>query len=304
MKKILVIGSVNMDLVTYVERIPSAGETINGLSFNKIPGGKGANQAVSASLAGCDVSMLAKVGNDSDGEKMEQVLKSYGVKTNFLVDENEPTGVATIIIEKNTGENRIIVVKGANGTLSIDDVKKNINLIAEADIILMQLEIPLSTVAYAASIAHSLNKIVILNPAPAKMLSKELLSNVDYLIPNETELEILTGEISNSEVNIISAYKKLHHIGVKKLIVTLGKKGSLFIDDNKIYPIKPYEVNAIDTTAAGDCFNGVFASCLANGYNDLESLTYASYASSICVTRKGAIPSLPRKDEIFKIETI
>ncbi|MCH5171581.1 MAG: ribokinase [Erysipelotrichales bacterium] len=300
MAKILVIGSANVDFVSYVDKLPKEGETILGDSFSINAGGKGANQAVACAKAGANITFLAKVGQDENGKLLESVLLDNNVKAKLLIDQKNPTGVASIIVDKNTAENRIIVVKGANDNLTIKDIEDNIDLVKEADIIMVQLEIPLDVVNYAVLLGYLAHKTVILNPAPAQELSRETLKHVTYLTPNKTELELLAKMTINSENDLLLALEKIANYGVKNIIVTLGDRGSVLYRHKRMEYIPSYKVNAVDTTGAGDCFNGVFAAGLSMRYSVVDAIKFATKASSICVTRAGAIKAMPSKKEIVK----
>lgn len=296
--KILVVGSINMDLVTYVNLLPKQGETIFGNAFMQNPGGKGANQACAIGLLGGDVTMLGAIGDDSHGKVLKETLKKCNVKPVLKVSKKS-TGCASIIIEEEIHDNRIIVSPGANDDLSVDDIDNNINLIKEADIIVSQLEIPLQTVCHLADQAKIYHKIFILNPAPGKILPDDLLINVTYLTPNETELSLISNIKINDEASFNGACKKLIDKGVSNLLVTLGSKGVYLYNKKEQKLIPAFKVKALDTTAAGDCFNGAFATSLANNYSLSNAILYAQKASSLCVQRKGAIMSLPKKEEIM-----
>ena len=218
--KILVVGSINMDLTTYVDKLPLQGETKFGNSFIQCPGGKGANQAVASSLAGGDVTMLGAIGNDANGISLKNILENKGVKLKLKVDEKVTTGCASILIEEELHDNRIIVVPGANFSLTKEVIDENIDLIKETDIVISQLEIPLKTVEYLGEICKKYQKIFILNPAPGTKLPESLLKNVTYLTPNETELKLITGE-----EDIETSIESLLSLGVEKVLVTLGKSG-------------------------------------------------------------------------------
>ena len=295
--KILVVGSINMDLVTYMPHLPQRGETSFGRDFMKNPGGKGANQACAAALLNADVTMLGAVGSDAFGKELVSCLEKNKVKPKIKIS-SMPTGCATILLEEEVHDNRIIVIPGANYDIKKEDIDKNIDLIKETDIILSQLEIPLDTVEYLSFKAKEYNKTFILNPAPGRELSDHLLSNTDYLTPNETELSLISGNKIKEKDSFRKACSSLLVRGVKKLLVTLGEKGVYLYskEEEELFPA--YQVNAVDTTAAGDCFNGAFAAFLAKGYPLKKAIRYAEKASSIAVTRKGAISSLPKAKEV------
>lgn len=299
MKKILVVGSVNMDLVTSFDVLPKKGETSFGNGFLKNPGGKGANQACAASLLGADVTMIASVGEDEFGKELENTVKGCNVQTKWKKDHSKTTGVATILLDETEHDNRIIVIPGANYSLTKEDIDKNLSLIKEADILLLQLEIPLQTVEYVASLGKKLGKTVILNPAPGKKLPDSLLRNVTYLTPNETELSLVSGIDIDDEASFYQACSFLRDKGVDTLLITLGEKGVFVFNDERKELVPAYKVQPIDTTAAGDCFNGAFARSLAKGYPLLDAIAYAQKASSISIQRKGAIRSLPKEEEVL-----
>ncbi len=298
--KILVIGSINMDLTTYVDVLPVQGETKFGHSFKQNPGGKGANQACACALCGGDVTMLGAVGKDSFGTILKDTLIQCGVKPKLMVDGNVTSGLATILIEEEKHDNRIVVIPGANFSVTEELVKENSDLIDESDIVITQLEIPMDTVMYIGKMCKEKNKTFLLNPAPGVRLNDSLLETVTYLTPNETELSLISGMEIKDEASIRKACFSLLEKGVKNLLVTLGSKGVYFCNREKQKIIPAYKVDAVDTTAAGDCFNGTFAAFLANGYDVEDAIDYAQKASSLCVQRRGAIPSLPRRDEILK----
>ncbi len=295
--KILVVGSINMDMVTYADRIPKRGETAFGRDFIKNPGGKGANQACAAARLGSSVTMLGAVGEDSFGTELEECLQKNGVRP-FLKKVKEPTGCATILIEEENHDNRILVISGANHAVKEEDIDNNISLIKEADIILTQLELPLQTVAHLAKVAEEYKKIFILNPAPGIRLPESLLRSVTYLTPNETELSLVSGIDIKDEASFFQACQALLDKGVNTLLVTLGSRGVYLYSRTENTLIPAYQVDAVDTTAAGDCFNGAFAAYLAKGFEQKKAISYAEKASSLCVQRRGAICSLPKEDEI------
>lgn len=297
--KILVVGSINMDLVTYVNSLPQRGETTFGSTFMQNPGGKGANQACAAALLNGDVTFLGAIGSDDYGKSLQSCLCKCGVKPVLKISKTKPTGCASIIIEEDVHDNRIIVISGANEEIKEHDIDMHLDLLQDADIIIMQLEIPLETVEYVATLAHKMHKTVILNPAPGKKLSDNLLTKVDYLTPNETELALLTDLEVNDEESLAKACDCLLNKGTKNLLITLGSKGVYWCTQDAKKLIPAFRVDAIDTTAAGDCFNGAFATFLSEGYEVEKAILYAQKASSICVQRKGAIASLPRREELM-----
>jgi len=298
MKRILVVGSLNMDFVINADNMPKPGETIFGKDFSLVPGGKGANQAYAIAKLGGKVVMIGGVGTDKYGEMLINNLDSVGVSTEFIkrIPEGD-TGKAFIIVDK-TGENSIVVIRGANFLLDRDWLDKNEHLFNECDAVVLQLEIPLEVVCYAAELAKKKGKTVILDPAPAlQMILDTCLKNVDIIKPNETELATLTGMPVDTQANIIIAASELINRGVGTVIVTMGEKGSLLVRKNyvKYYPAK--KVQAVDTTAAGDCFTASLALMLdKNNYE--EAMCFATKVSALVVTRKGAQSSIPNLREI------
>lgn len=298
-KNILVIGSLNMDFVIEVNKMPLPGETILGKNFTLIPGGKGANQAYAIGKLGGNVSMLGAVGNDEYGKKILENLNSVNVNTNNIIKlEDIQTGSAFINVDKN-GENSIVVVSGANGKITKETIDSNINLIEKADIIVMQLEIPLEVVEYASKLAKQKGKLVILDPAPARPnLSEELLSNIDIIKPNETEIQILSGIEAKANEEIIRAARSLIEKGVDTVIVTLGDKGSILVTKELEKSFDSFNVEVVDTTAAGDSFTAALAKSLLEGKNIEEAIKFGHLVSSIVVTKKGAQTSIPTQKEI------
>ena len=299
MKKIVVIGSINMDLVTVCERAPEGGETLFGTEFFQVPGGKGANQAVTMGKMGCDVTMLGMVGNDIFGKELLSSMKDSGVNVDFVEKTDCSTGIAKIIVEKN-GQNRILVVPGANGCVDREYIDRHMDIIKGCDIVVAQLEIPVDTVEYAFEKAKELGKITILNPAPGRELSAKIIKNSDIIVPNESELGLITGMATDKEEEILKAGKKLMDMEVKSLIVTLGSKGSLYLDNKKVKFCPAYRVNAVDTTAAGDSFIGGLVTKMDKDCDDsiIDAISFATKVSAIAVTRKGAQTSIPTLEEV------
>ncbi len=300
--RVLVIGSMNMDIVVGVDELPKKGETL--MATRQVAysaGGKGGNQAMAAGMAGADTAMLACVGDDDFGSILRKKLESGGVDCSRVrAVKGIPTGQAFISVDSH-GSNNIIVAAGANGEVSRSYIEQQDDLLKASDIVLMQMEIPFETVLYTAKRAHELGKTVILNPAPAPDdLPDGLLSCVDYLTPNETELAKLAGTQGDPEdmAVIEEGAGRILSRGVKQLIVTLGEKGILFVspEEKKVYPT--VKVEAVDTTGAGDCFNGAFAAALAEGKDIPAAVRFANAAASISVTRKGAQDAMPSREEI------
>ena len=299
MKKILVIGSLNLDMVVNVDHTPATGETILSNNMEMIPGGKGANQACAAGYLGADITMLGAVGCDMYADIQMASLGSAGVYTSRIIKRTETTTGTALITVNSDGDNCIVVVSGANATLSCSDIDDNIDLLKEADLIIFQLEIPLETVCYGAKKAKALGKTVILDPAPVpKEFPKELYRYVDIIKPNETELRMLTG-IDRIESHLPEASRQLRSQGVKNILVTLGEKG-VYVDSEEagICRIPAIPVDAIDTTAAGDSFTAALAVMLAEGKSLQEAAVFANYVSAIVVTRKGAQSSIPTLQEV------
>ncbi|HBJ80236.1 MULTISPECIES: ribokinase [Fusobacterium] len=296
MKKVVVAGSINMDLVTVCERAPKGGETLFGKEFFQVPGGKGANQAVAIGKLGTQVTMLGKIGNDSFGKDLVASMKNSGVNTEYIENSASSTGIAKIIVEAN-GQNRILVVSGANMDVDRAYIDRHIDVINDSDILVTQLEIPIDTVEYVLKKAKEAGKITILNPAPAAQLNDEIIKNSDIIIPNESELGIITGMPANTLNEIEAAAQKLLNMGVKELIVTLGSQGSLHLNKKGSTLHSAYKVNAVDTTAAGDSFIGGLVKNIQDDNLD-EAIEFATKVSAITVTRKGAQISIPTIEEV------
>ncbi|RPH59912.1 MAG: ribokinase [Chloroflexi bacterium] len=297
--KIVVVGSLNMDLVVRMPKIPRPGETLLGGVFKTFPGGKGANQAVAAARLGAHVTMIGCVGDDAFGEEMRAALTAEGIDTtHVLVHPQTATGVALIQVDAQ-GQNSIAVASGANFCLTGADVEKAMQTIGEFEALVMPLETPLETIYAAARIASRQGAKVLLNPAPAQVLEKDLLELVDVLLPNEYEVTLMTGVQSQSPADIRCAAEKLLSLGTKNLIVTLGGQGSaLFNASGQETLIPACPAQAVDTTAAGDCFVGALAVALCERKSLPAAAEFASAAAAISVTRAGAQPSLPYRNEV------
>ncbi|MCX7918448.1 MAG: ribokinase [bacterium] len=297
---IVVVGSSNTDMVVKTPRIPVKGETILGREFIMVPGGKGANQAVAASRLGAQVTFIARVGNDIFGDSSLSNFIANRINTRYIQrDPETPSGVALIFVDEH-GENVIVVAPGSNAKLSPDDVQQAEAIIRTAAVILLQLEIPIATVEYTVSLAQSYNVPVILNPAPATTLSPNLLHEITYLTPNETEASILSGIKVNDTSTAETAGKKLIELGVETVIVTLGAAGALVVTAETTKLIPAPKVTAVDTTAAGDAFNGGLAVALATGKSLLEAVQFANYVGALSVTKMGAQPSMPTYDDVMR----
>lgn len=298
MGKIVVIGSTNTDMVVKSRKIPSPGETILGGTFLMNPGGKGANQAVAAARLNGNVTFVTKLGNDLFGEQAKHIFDFEGIDTKYIVkDPKNPSGIALIMVDQD-GENCIVVAPGSNGTLSAYDIAEEVYGNDPSDVFLMQLEVPVSTVEFVAQKVFERNNRVILNPAPARQLSDDLLTCIDIITPNEVEAEILTGIKVIDAASAEEAAEKLMSTGVRNVIITMGAAGAFLLTDkvSKLIPVVP--VRAVDTTAAGDVFNGALAVAISEGKDLEEAVVFANKAASISVTRMGAQASAPYRKEI------
>jgi ribokinase len=285
-------------MVIKAEKFPLPGETILGGKFFMFPGGKGANQAVAASRLGGDTTFIAKVGNDIFGKQALQQFKKEGINSTYIVSDPEnPSGVALITVDAK-GENTIVVAQGSNAALTIDDVNKAEKLFDDHEIILMQLEIPIQTVMHAALLATKRGKKVILNPAPAMPLPQQLLQALYIITPNKAETEALSGTEITEERSIVEAAKKIKEKGVENVVVTLGSQGAFIYNNDGGRFIKAPIVLAVDTTAAGDVFNGALAVGLSENLKLDEAVDFANRAAAISVTRMGAQASAPFRKEI------
>jgi len=297
---ILVVGSSNTDMIIKVPRIPKPGETILGGKFSKVAGGKGANQAVAAARSGGDVTFVARVGQDMFGDNAIQGFEENCIVTDHVFrDPEAPSGVAEIFVSED-GENSIAVAPGANSNLSPQDIAKSEDAINSADILLMQLEIPLETVQAAADLAYKKGATIILNPAPATDLPNELLEKLTILTPNESEAELLTGIKVVDQASAEKAAKKLQNMGVQKVIITMGKAGAYVLSDGFSGIVSGYQVDAVDTTAAGDVFNGALSVAIAQDKPLNEAVKFANAAAALSVQKLGAQPSAPNRAEIDK----
>lgn len=305
---VLIIGSSNMDLNIYSQRLPKPGETVTGGIFKQFLGGKGANQAVAAVRSGANIIFIGKIGKDVFGDQMLSRLTKEGVNTSYIIrDPQQASGVAFIIIDEN-GDNMISVAPGANFHLNKSDISKNADIIKNAKVIVVQMEIPIDTIEEIYNIASQGDVIKILNPAPLKSIPLNILKNIDIIIPNEGELFRLHSLLElkelmgNEKEKIISASQDIVSLGVKVVITTLGNKGSLIYngETDEIIEVPAFKVNAVDTVGAGDCFNGVLACQLCKSETIITAVKYATAAASIAVTRKGAQDSMPYINEIIE----
>jgi ribokinase len=299
MKKIVVLGSMNMDLTILTNPFPEKGETVTGSDYAQIPGGKGANQAVAAGRMGSDISFISACGKDQFGDTLLSEISKSNVDTFNVMRKETHTGIA-LIVRESDGDNRIIIASGANRQIKTADIENVKTIIEKADILLLQLEIPIETVEYAAEFAKESGTIVILDPAPAVKLSDKLLSNIDFLLPNEHELNLVIGSGSGT---LSEKADLLIKKGVGVLILTEGKKGVTIITDTEHIKIDAPIMKAIDTTAAGDTFAGSFAYGLANNWEIKIAAEFAVKAASLSVTKIGAQSSIPWFNEVEKMET-
>lgn len=297
MKRAVVVGSLNLDYSIGLERMPKPGQTVSADSLRLSPGGKGANQAYALGKLGCKTAMIGAVGKDDAGRLLTGNLRSVGVDVSGIRESDTPTGQAFITVER-TGENAIIILAGANGEVSPADVDRGRKLIEDADCLVMQLEVPVETVLYAARLAKSLGKTVVLDPAPAVSgLPEELFALADFVKPNETELAVLTGMPTDTVEHCEAAAKLLLQKGAGTVLVSLGSKGVLAVGKgNESILVPAVESEVVDTTAAGDCFTAAFVSAYDGDLK--KALLYANTAASIAVSRPGAQASIPSAEEV------
>jgi ribokinase len=298
-RPIVVVGSLNIDLVASADRIPAAGETLLGRDFSTHAGGKGANQAVAVARLGYPVQMIGRLGDDGFGAQLREQLTHSGVDISGVRTSPGSSGVAVIVVSA-TGENSIVVVPGANALLTPQDLDDSIETLRSASVVLTQLETPLETVLHLAELCLRESVPLILDPAPAQALPKELLSKVTWFTPNETEASFYT-ETSN-DADPAATASKLMEMGLSNLILKLGARGAfLATPDGERHRIPSFPVHAVDTTAAGDAFNGAFATGLSLGMSPAESARFAGAAAALSVTRSGAQPSMPSRNEVLHL---
>lgn len=299
--KIAVIGSNMVDLISYVNKMPVAGETLEAPEFSIGCGGKGANQAVAAAKYGAEVLMVTKIGDDIFADNTISNLNKYNINTKYVTKvKNVSSGVAPIFVDKS-GQNRILIIKGANNYLTFEDIDKASEDLRACQLIILQLEIDLKIVYYAINFAKKYNIPILLNPAPAtKELDINEACKCDFFVPNETELEILTGLPVNTNEEIKKAAEFLVKRGLKNVIVTMGSRGSMWVTKEKCVYLEAFKVNAIDTSGAGDAFIGCFACCYTKTKDVLSSMLEASAFSALSVTKKGTQISYPLKEEVVQ----
>lgn len=303
MPRLVVVGSLNMDLIVRTPHLPRPGETVLGRNFMTAPGGKGANQTVAAAKLGANVHLIGCVGKDDFGQALRENLRTAGANDGHVSTiTSAATGIAIIQVDDG-GQNTIVVAPGANAHVTRENVDAARSIIAASQAVIAQLEIPLDAVWYALHLARAANVLTILNPAPAQPLSSELLSFVDVLVPNETEAAQLTGVEVKDEVSAEQAARRLRAQGAHAVVVTLGERGALALNEDKVWHVPPYHVKAIDATAAGDAFVGTLATVYA-AHRDLEAALHeASAAGALAVTKLGAQPSMPTRAELNEFLT-
>ena len=303
-KQILIVGSLNMDMVIEMRQMPLVGETVLGKSLSYIPGGKGANQAFAAGKLGGNAVMLGCVGTDEMGKKLTEKLAESGTEVSHVAAvSGVPTGTAVIYVNES-GNNSIVVVAGANSACDVEFLKANEELLRASDYVMFQMEIPFEAVFYGIRKAKEMGKTVILNPAPApdpKEIPDDIWKCIDFLTPNETETAKLSGTNDTSEEGIRRGAGILREKGVKNVLITMGEQGAFFTDGitETVYPTR--KADAVDTTAAGDCFNGAFVTALSKGMDIPAAVKFANIAASLAVERKGAQSSIPGREETEKI---
>lgn len=300
-KRILIIGSLNMDMVIEVNAMPKVGETVMARKLTYVPGGKGANQTYTSGRLGGNVTMLGCVGNDSFGAVLLDSICGSGADVSFVKkSEDRPTGTAVIYVN-GEGDNSIVVVSGANHACDVEYLKENDDLFVKSDFVMLQMEIPYEAVFYAIRRAKELGKTVILNPAPSpapEEIPEDIWAKIDYFTPNETELLKLSHQEVMTMQNVRRGVDSLLNRGVKRVVVTLGECGAYYSDGTEYQIFPARKVSAVDTTAAGDCFSGAFVTALAEGRSIREAVTIANISSSLAVTRKGAQSSIPTREEV------
>ena len=297
MNKIVVIGSSNTDMVVRSERLPRPGESVIGGGFMMAGGGKGANQAVAVARMGHRVLFAAAVGNDMFGDAAVAAYKRFGIDTTYIARKDTPSGVALIMVD-GAGQNSISVALGANNTLTVEDVMPALEQVESGDIVLLELEIPMETVDACVAVAAAKGARVVLNPAPAAVVSEHTLSKLYLITPNQTEAQTLTGVDVTDEATAQLAAQVLVSHGVERVVITMGSAGAYLYEDGKGVLIPACKVSAVDTTAAGDVYNGALCAALAEGQSLQDALKFATKASSISVTRLGAQPSVPTREEV------
>ena len=294
MKKTIVIGSISIDNVVYTKELPGPGTTVFGEAFLSNIGGKGANQACAAKFLGTDVFFYGSIGKDDNGKRIKTFFTEQGLSFK-LKESDKSTGIASITLDMTTGENRIVIVPGSNMDINKQDILSLEEEISQRDIFLTQLENPVETVLEALKLAKKHNLITVLNPAPYHKVPDEIYQYIDYFVPNEHEID---GYVKNTNESFEDKAKEVLKKGCKNVIITLGENGSLLVNEKEVVKIDPIKVNAVDTTSAGDSYLGALVTALAENKNIVEAMQFATRCSAITVTRKGAIISLPKREEI------
>lgn len=301
-KKLVVVGSANMDMVVLTERFPESGETVFGNRFFMMPGGKGANQAVCAAKLGGNVTFIGKMGNDLFRNKLTESMRNDGVNIDHVfIDESQSTGVALIVVDE-AGNNQIVVVSGSNMKLTAEEVSREAHILSSAGVVLLQLEIPVETVHYTAHLAHANGSTVILNPAPACNLPADLFPLIDFLTPNEIEIGVLSGVPITDTGSLQLAAQELIERGVKNVIVTRGSKGAMLVNQTSVEYVDARKVEVVDTTAAGDAFNGALALGLLHQMDVQAAIEFASTVAALSVTKVGAQSSMPTLAELKRFD--
>lgn len=298
---VIIAGSLNLDYVIKLNRFPEPGETITGLDLMTYPGGKGLNQAVAAARAGAKVAMIGNLGNDAAAQVLKNVISSENILSNFVKNVEGPTGAAYIEVDNNS-RNRIVVIAGANGTFTsnVDELKNAKNDVS-AKVLLAQLEVPIAELIKLFKLAGELSLFRILNPAPADRFDQKILTYVDLIVPNQFEAESITGIAVVDFESAVKSAQEILKAGAKSVIITMGEKGCVYVDNMRQQNFSTFRVNAVDSTAAGDAFCGALAANIDAGSNLDLAITYASSAGALATTKAGAVPSLPTKSQIAEL---
>lgn len=301
-KKIVMFGSYVADLTGVAEHLPMAGETVFGEKFKIGPGGKGSNQGVAAHRAGADVKIITKLGHDVFGELALNFYKENGISTEYiLMDEEMGTGIALICVDQKTKQNQILVVPAACTNFTPENMEKIRPYIVEADILLVQFEVNMDALEQAITMAKDAGVTVVLNPAPARKVPRELLAKVDYITPNEVEAETLTGVAVKDEAGAQRAAEVFHSWGISGVVITMGKNGVYASDGTTAKMVPAYQVECVDTTGAGDAFNGGFVTALSEGKNLFEASVFGNALASLAVQKFGTAPSMPQRKDIDRV---
>ena len=298
--KIVVIGSLNVDTTYSLPHIPKEGETILATNKTVQRGGKGQNQAIQMARLGAEVSMIGAVGSDGDGKELIDGLKLENIDTTGMIIKEGPSGTASIYVNSE-GQNNIVVYPGANFQLTKEDIDSKLDILKNADICVMQNEIPLDVIYHVLELCRKLDVAMVHNPAPAvKEFEKKYLGLIDYFVPNETEMELILNRELDSDVE--SMAREVLQLGCKNIIITLGSKGSLLVNDEKVYSQEALRVKAVDTTAAGDSYIGGFVAGLARGFDLERAMEYGTISSALTITKPGAVDALPYRKDVDEME--